>query len=162
MDMRSFFGDAARVRARQTKKRTPNSPVVPSSCVEEKSSRRRQTSTSTATAAVVSFSFPFFNNTTTTNNNTPCIPSFTTQSHTQHQMLCCFDSPYYSPVRANEQTADSPDVHRHSPRSFPGMTRTLSSQRPPHDSILIKTGGNALQAVPREVALAEHMVAGTY
>jgi len=73
-------------------------------------------------------------------------------------MLCCNDpSPHYSPVNSGEtgraqQTKTDRSV-------FPGMNRTVTSDMPPQGSMLIKTGGTALQAVSREEALQDNMVA---
>lgn len=85
-------------------------------------------------------------------------------------MLCCNDngessssSPTkYTPITATRTSNDFfQPIYKES--NFPGLIREASTDKPPADCILVKTGGNALQAIPRQEALQDNnnMVAGT-
>jgi hypothetical protein len=83
-------------------------------------------------------------------------------------MLCCLGPfPYYTPIGTEEKEITSQHGLSSSQRQtndqscFPCMRRSVSTERPPRGSFLIKTGGNALQAIPRDAVLDNHMVAGT-
>lgn len=78
-------------------------------------------------------------------------------------MFCCNEqtslpaasSISYSPVSTDEKQQQK----QRSSKSFPGMHRTISSDTPPKDCMLIKTGGTALQAIPKEQVLQDDVVA---
>lgn len=72
-------------------------------------------------------------------------------------MFCCVNNPYYLPVSTDEKAAQ--ERCRSDGKEYPGNSRAVSTGSPPTDSVLLKTGGNALIAVDRTVASSKDMVA---
>lgn len=69
-------------------------------------------------------------------------------------------APNYSPVATDENSERRPEHSRDCP-SYPGASlRPSLAGEPPADTVLVKTGGNALQAVDQSAVESEHVFSG--
>mmetsp|Transcript_6403 Transcript_6403/g.9062 ORF Transcript_6403/g.9062 Transcript_6403/m.9062 type:complete len:324 (-) Transcript_6403:1101-2072(-) len=78
-------------------------------------------------------------------------------------MFCCFESPEYHPVSTDEKVPTT-NNRQHVPtdwREYPANSsrRVVSHDPPPEGTVLLKTGGNALTAVNKDLAMSKDMVA---